>query len=63
MSTKGKRTTASSTPGKMKGPNCKKSPLKVRLAKDTKFHKTDPKEFEKATREVYKLNGVNYNLI
>ncbi len=59
-SRKGKRTSASSTPGKLKGPNCKKSPGKIRMAKDTKFHKTDAKEFEKATAEIYKLNGMKY---
>jgi len=46
----------SSTPGKMKGPNCHKSPLKMRYAKDVKFYKTDPLQYEQACIEVDALN-------
>jgi hypothetical protein len=50
-----KRRTGSSTPGKAKGDNCKKSPLKVQYAKDTRMHKTSPVQWMQAIEEIVKV--------
>jgi hypothetical protein len=50
-----KRRKNSSTPGSSKGPNCKKSPLKIRGAKDARFYKTDPEGFRNYGLEILKL--------
>lgn len=48
---------ASSTPGKAKGANCQKSPLKVQYAKNTRLHRTNPAEWERACQEVQKMQN------
>lgn len=53
---KSKKLRPSSTPGKAKGDNCKKSVLKTRMAKDSKFYKTDPSNYMKAIQEINKLH-------
>jgi hypothetical protein len=51
-----KRLKGSSTAGKDKGLNYRKHELKTRLAKDSKFHKTDPKNYKLAEDLVRSLN-------
>lgn len=46
---------ASSTPGKLKGANCQKTPLKRMYANDSRLHKTNPKLFLAACDEVNKI--------
>lgn len=46
----------SSTAGILKGDNCKKSPLKIRYARDSRFYKTDPLNYLAACAEIDKLN-------
>ena len=46
----------SSTEGIKKGMNCQKTPRKVRLAKDSRFYKTDPLNYLKACEETNRLN-------
>lgn len=48
---KSRKLRPSSTPGISKGMNCKKTQLKMRLAKDTRFHKTDPLNYANACAE------------
>lgn len=47
---------SSSTPGKLKGDNCKKTPNKIRYAKDSRFIKTDPRGYQRVwDEEISKL--------
>ena len=49
---------SSSTPGKAKGLNCQKTPLKVQLAKHSRFRKKDPLNYANACKESDALMGV-----
>ncbi len=42
---------SSSTPGKVKGDNCKKNAEKVRFVKDSRWAKTDPAKYNKCYSE------------
>lgn len=53
---KSRKLRPSSTNGKDKAAGCKKSPLKIRMAKDSRFHKTDPLNYTKAIEEINKLH-------
>lgn len=53
---KAKAGRASSTKGILKGENCRKSPLKTQLAKDTRMHKTCPDQFAQVSEIVNRLN-------
>lgn len=47
---------SSSTPGKLKGDNCKKTPGKIRYAKDSRFIRTDPQSYQRVwDEEIEKL--------
>ena len=46
----------SSTDGIKKGMSCQKTPRKLRLAKDSRFYKNDPRNYAKACQEVDLLN-------
>lgn len=47
----------SSTPGRSKGSNCHRSPLKNLYSKDTRVYKRDPKQFLAACEEVSNMKG------
>lgn len=48
-----KRRTGSSTPGKEKGPNCRKTPEKVQWAKDSRMYRRQPELFNKIWLEKF----------
>ena len=55
---KSKRERPSSTKGITKGWNCKKTILKTRMAKDSRFYKTGAfDEYDQACREIGQLKG------
>lgn len=46
-----------STPGKAKGTNCHKSPMKTQYAKDPRFYRRDPYNYALAAALVNKEKG------
>lgn len=50
---------SSTTKGKDKGWNCKKTVLKQRMKTESRFYRTDPEAYQEARVEIGKLKGNN----
>lgn len=54
---KSRKERPSSTPGKTKGGNCQKSENKTRYTRDTRWYRTDPKNYAKVCELINSEKG------